>query len=496
MRFTDPLFLFAFLPVVVAAYRLLARVAPGLPPVLLLLAASALFYLLGESAHPWLLAASALFNLLVARRIARAGEGARRRWLTGGIAVDLLLLALFKYGGVTSDALAAAGLSPAAGWHPALPVGISFYTFTQIAFLADVAAARVAVPDGARHGLFVAYFPHLVAGPILHAREMLPQFGRAPFRPLARDLHPGLAMLAIGLAKKLLLADPCGTVADEVFASAAPGLAIAWTGAVAYALQIYFDFSGYSDMAIGMSRMLGIALPINFNAPYRAASPIDFWRRWHITLSRFLRDYLYVPLGGSRRGKARRMANLFATMLLGGLWHGAGWTFVLWGALHGAALAVAHGWRATGRRLPRGLGWALTTLFVVAAWVPFRAADLGAAAALWRGLAGLNGLGLPDLGPLGDAARRLGLPVVATGFRPPALAAMLLAGLVALVAPTSQQWLHRFRVGLDTPGYEARGPRTRWALGMGWRSAASVGVLLGLALRAVGPDGAFLYFRF
>jgi alginate O-acetyltransferase complex protein AlgI len=249
--------------------------------------------------------------------------------------------------------------------------------------------------------LFVSYFPHLIAGPVLHHAQMMPQFASSQtYLPSASRFAAGMALFAIGLAKKLLIADPNGIVADRMYADpGAPDFFRAWHGTLSYAFQIYFDFSGYSDMALGLSLLFGIRLPINFDSPYRASSIIDFWRRWHISLSTFLRDYLYVPLGGSRHGSARRYANLMITMVLGGLWHGASWTFVVWGTLHGLYLVLNHLWRllrgpsSRAGRLERGVGWLLTFLAVCFAWVFFRADSFSDATQILRGMAGLNGLG-------------------------------------------------------------------------------------------------------
>jgi D-alanyl-lipoteichoic acid acyltransferase DltB (MBOAT superfamily) len=305
-----------------------------------------------------------------------------------------------------------------------LPLGISFFTFTQIAYLVDV------YRDPVRYGvvpyaLFVSYFPHLIAGPILHHREMMPQFAASTsYRFDYANLAAGVAIFAIGLFKKTVLADGIAPYVGPVFAEAsrgyAPGSVEAWGAAISFGLQLYFDFSAYSDMAVGLSKMLGIRLPVNFESPYKATSIIEFWRRWHMTLSRFLRDYLYIALGGNRRGAARRYANLVVTMLLGGLWHGAAWTFVLWGAAHGAFLAINHGWLAVRGRFAPGPGWlnrigsaigaVLTFMAVFGAWAIFRADDLPSALRILRGLAGQNGHSLPlsALAEVGEAARWIG----------------------------------------------------------------------------------------
>jgi D-alanyl-lipoteichoic acid acyltransferase DltB (MBOAT superfamily) len=314
-------------------------------------------------------------------------------------------------------------------------------------------------------------------------------------RPFLDDLAVGLTIFAIGLAKKVVLADSLALVASPVFDATAagglPGPIAAWAAVSAYALQIYFDFSAYSDMAIGLGRMFGIVLPINFASPYKAASIIEFWRRWHITLSRFLRDYLYIPLGGNRHGRGRQRLNLFLTMLLGGIWHGAGWTFVLWGALHGGMLILAHLWRDRfGRhRLPPLLAQAMTLLAVVLAWVPFRAADLPTT---WRIYAGLFGFGAAP-----EAAM---LPAVGAV---PALLLLLAGWAIALLAPNTQTLMRGFGPGLASPGY-ATGLESLRPMNDGtaaaWRpsyaQAMALGLLLAVSILALGRASEFIYFQF
>ncbi len=306
--------------------------------------------------------------------------------LTLGVTGDLLVLGIFKYAGFLAanlNALFSAGITV----HILLPIGISFYTFTQIAFLVDAYRGNVARYALPHYALFVTYFPHLIAGPILHHQDMIPQFERMETkRPDPHLILCGLIIFAIGLFKKTCLADGIQPLVSLAFGPNAPTFDQAWIGALAYTFQLYFDFSGYSDMAIGISLMFGIFLPLNFNSPYKATNIIDFWRRWHMTLSQFLRDYLYVPLGGNRRGRVLRYVNLMITMLLGGLWHGAAWTFVAWGALHGAYLCINHAWNNFGPKVtPRfaplvNIGaQALTFIAVVVGWVFFRADNMDTA---------------------------------------------------------------------------------------------------------------------
>ncbi len=279
-----------------------------------------------------------------------------------------------------------------------LPLGISFFTFTQIAFLVDVYRGTAREYNLLHYCLFVTYFPHLIAGPILHHSEMMPQFASpAAQRPDWQSIHNGICLIALGLLKKVALADSLAVIANEGFnnASTLP-LHQAWMTSLSYSLQLYFDFSGYTDIAIGSALLCNIHLPANFRSPYQATSIQDFWRRWHITLSRWLRDYLYIPLGGNRFGALRCNVALMVTFVLGGLWHGANWTFVLWGALHGGAAVLHKGWQAAGLRMPTFPGWLLTFLFANAAWVFFRADSVGDAINILRGMAGLHGFAPAD----------------------------------------------------------------------------------------------------
>lgn len=315
----------------------------------------------------------------------------------------------------------------------ALPLGISFYTFQQIAYLVDLSKGACERAPFPRHQLLVSFFPHHIAGPITHPRSFLPQLRDVRFDWSMIAL--GLFILGLGLAKKVALADPLGRFVDPAFANpAALSGANAWAAVVAYTLQLYLDFSGYSDMAVGLGLMFGMRLPWNFDSPYKAASIAAFWRRWHITLSDFLRQYVYVPLGGSRSGKSRTLVNLLLTMLIGGIWHGAGWTFVLWGALHGAALAINHAWRW--REAPlfgpgprRALGWALTMLVVMFGWVLFRSNTLQDAWTITKRMAGVGG---PH-----------------TYWPHPALASVVPMMVVSLgvvwLTPNVREWSERFR---------------------------------------------------
>ena len=321
-----------------------------------------------------------------------------RRWIPlFGVALNLAVLGLFKYADFFRGTVFGLLGQHWRRWDLILPLGISFFVFQKISYLIDLRRGDRHIYGFLDFCMFVMFFPQLIAGPLVRHNEIIHQFSLDPRRTEKwENLSRGFVLFVIGVAKKVAFADTLAMVADPLFAKAFGthlSAAEAWTAAGAYTLQIYFDFSGYSDMAIGLALMFGLRLPFNFNAPYRALSVRDFWRRWHMTLSRFLRDYLYIPLGGSRCGKLRQASNVVATMLLGGLWHGANWTFVVWGGLHGVALAVNHVWEQRGVRLPRALAWLLTLLFVMAGWVLFRSPDFVHAGQVLAGMAGWNGLG-------------------------------------------------------------------------------------------------------
>ena len=514
MLFNSYPFILAFLPVTLALYLLTRRLADGRWVVLALLFASIAFYGWWNWRFVPVLLGSVAANYALGGRIMGADtDSARRGWLAFGVAVNLGVLFVFKYA-----VFAVTTLASATGWplhigHVVLPIGISFYTFQQVAYLVDIYRGEAVTRDPLRFAFFVTFFPQLIAGPIVHHGELMPQLRNLSRRPFLTDLAVGLTIFTIGLAKKVLLADSFALVASPVFDAAAlgqaPGLLAAWAGAVAYALQIYFDFSAYSDMAIGLGRMFGIVLPVNFAAPYKARSIIEFWRRWHITLSRFLRNYLYIPLGGNRRGAARRQVNIFVTMLLGGLWHGAGWTFVLWGAVHGLLIVGNHLWRKCRlyRPLSAPVAWLITMLCVVVAWVPFRAADLATTGRVLAGLVGANGLA-DSLGN-GQAfnafptfALLLSAPMPAVDWPPIAIAIVELTGLwLAATGPTTQALLRSFQPGLTSPGYETGiEPAAPYRLRLDWRptavAAATLGVVFAACLLKLNDVSEFIYFQF
>ncbi len=369
MLFNSIEYLFFFLPAVFLVFHLLSRAPSTERQILWLALASMFFYASWKPIYLLLILASVVVNFALGRKLARCQAATRRDWLVLGVCLNLALLGYFKYTGFFLEGLNEFGLWLLPIPEITLPLAISFFTFQQIAYLVDVARGDCKEYQFHHYALFVLFFPQLIAGPIVHHSEMMPQFNRLRSRAqLPTDLAVGLTLIAIGLFKKVVLADNLALVADPVFAAAEDGQPLhsldALIATFAFSFQIYFDFSGYSDIAIGSARLFGITLPENFRSPYRAASIIDIWRRWHMTLSRFLRDYLYIALGGNRRGTALRYRNLFLTMLLGGLWHGAAWTYVAWGGLHGLYLCCNHAWRYLTGRLN------LADFFALPAWQP------------------------------------------------------------------------------------------------------------------------------
>ena len=457
MLFNSYVFLLAFLPAALVLHGLVARAAPKWRlPLLVLL--SFVFYGWWDLRFVPLLGGSILVNWLVARAFGRRPLA----WLIpAAIAGNLALLGLFKYADFLADlANRIPGLdAPRLGL--ALPLGISFFTFHHIMYLADLRAGRAPSFGLVKYALYISFFPQVLAGPLVRWSEIMHQFEERPYaRPDAAErFGRGLILLALGLAKKVFLGDPLAAYVNPVFQAAAQGKAIAlgeaWQAALGFTFQIYFDFSGYTDMALGIALLFGLVLPQNFDVPYRATSLQDFWRRWHMTLSRFLRDYLYIPMGGNRHGLPRQVGALFATMALGGLWHGAGLTFLAWGALHGAGLGAGLLTRRAGWRIPAPLGWLMTGLFVALTWVLFRATSFDAALAIYKGLLGFS-------------------PGVSE-FKWRAIA---VAGLVATLGPTAWNAVHRLP------------PRRSLAL--------AVALLFVLVLLKIGDDAnyEFIYFQF
>lgn len=398
MLFSSAQFVFAFLPLALVGYFAIARVLGAKASLWWLVACSLFFYGYWKPEYLPLLIGSVAVNFLIAlniqARVARAGPAVHSAFvlLIFGIALNLGLLGYFKYLAffvTTFNSVAGRDVEVP---NLLLPLAISFFTFQQITYLVDSYKGTATRGSALNYIVFVTFFPQLIAGPIVHHKEMMPQFMRRATSQLRwKNLAAGAIIFSLGLFKKVVIADTFAVYADAGFADHTQLTILdAWITTLAYTFQLYFDFSGYSDMAIGCARMFGIRLPLNFFSPYKALSIQDFWRRWHITLSRFLRDYVYIPLGGNRHGEMRVSANLMTTFILGGLWHGAGWTFLIWGAIHGAALVIGRIFAMTGLRLPMVLKWALTFLVVHLAWVFFRAENIAQAMDILQTMFGLN----------------------------------------------------------------------------------------------------------
>lgn len=494
MVFSSLEYLLVFLPVVLLGFVLLsgrARVALGW-----LVFCSLFFYAWWEPAYLLLLLGSMLFNFLI------AGWMSRNRKLSGrllaiGVTANLAAIGWFKYAGFMATNLNWLFDLHLGGQNIILPLAISFFTFQQIAFLVDCHRDIAHEYDLLDYTLFVSFFPQLIAGPIVHHNDVIPQFRQLGSNSFKVDnLQIGLTVLMIGLFKKVVIADGLAELATPVFDRAERGLNIgaaeAWLGATSYTFQLYFDFSGYSDMAIGAARMFGIRLPENFNSPYKSRSIIDFWRRWHMTLSRFLQDYLYIPLGGNRKGSRRRFVNLMATMVLGGLWHGAGWTFIFWGSLHGVYLGVNHAWRAQGGKLRESMlrkrvyqftSWLLCFLALVVAWVFFRAESFASAWLLLEAMSRITELAASMPTAL-EKTSRYSLPI------------LLLAMFIAWQLPNLQEWMAAEKLVLTSrkivPARLAWSRKWWWAVAAALPGAAAMYKLIYMSNRVT----EFIYFQF
>ncbi len=478
-------FLVVFLPLALLAHALAWRVGGARAAVGTLAAASLVFYGAWYPPYLALLGLSIAVNHALGRELVKPERAGRKALLGVGVAFNLGLLGWFKYANFLADNLGAAMGQDLGLAKIALPLAISFFTFQQIAYLVDASRGQLGPHAFLDYLVFVSFFPQLVAGPIVHHSELLPQVqGHRP--PVALDRAAGITLFAIGLSKKVLIADAFADDADVFFDVAAAGrdptFAQAFTGMMAYYVQLYFDFSGYSDMAIGLGRMFGFKLPANFDAPHRAADLAEMWRRWHITLSRFLRIYLYIPLGGNRVGALARYRNLFLTMLLGGVWHGAGWTYILCGTPHGTLLVAHTVWRKVTGGLPRHAAvHVLSVIFTQWVWlltlVPFRSPDVDTTLRVGRAFLGFSPTGM------GTFDNQEALPYI------------LAAAAITWFAPTSQQWLR-----LADPVFDGFQDRLRPPDALLWRPNRSWAlvtvVLLVLSVPYLERADAFLYWNF
>jgi alginate O-acetyltransferase complex protein AlgI len=491
MLFNSYSFLFLFLPITLLIFYGCAHLRGERLAKLWLVVSSLFFYGCWNPVHLGLLLLSMLGNFYLGILIFRRSCALRSTRIPFflGIAANLFTLGYFKYGNFfieNSNALFGTHWS---GLQVVLPLGVSFFTFTQIAYLCDARSGKMGQGSFSDFLLFVTFFPHLIAGPVIHHSEMMPQFAQAAtYRFRWENLAAGGAMFILGLGKKCLIADGMGPTAVKVFGAAQAGQSLfasdAWAGALAYTFQLYFDFSGYSDMAIGLAKLFGITLPLNFLSPYQAANIGEFWRRWHMTLSRFLRDYLYIPLGGNRVGPFRHYANLVSTMVLGGLWHGAAWTFVLWGALHGLLLASHRFWSER-VKLPNGRClWvcrALTFSVVVFGWVLFRSESLGAAGIMLSGM--VHWGPQPDAGMPGLVKAKIWIWL-----------ALLLLGVWHL--PNSAQLCGKLLPYGEIGRFELAALPERLKIYPGFWWAIVLMLILSLSVLTLSKTGEFLYYNF
>lgn len=468
MLFNSYPFLFLFLPVVLLGFALCTRRGGQTITMLFLIAASLVFYGWWNWRYLFLLLASMAFNYAWAallRRLSARGSLAQRRLAVGvGVAVNLGLLAYFKYANFLVDTVNTAIGTDWAVTHIVLPLAISFFTFEQITYLVDTYRGTTPAHGALQYGVFMTFFPRLIAGPIVRPGQILPQLTVSrPFVFDADGVATGLLIFAVGLFKKVVIADGIAPYVGPIF-DRAPVVPFfdGWGAAVAFALQVYFDFSGYTDMAIGLGCMLCIRLPENFESPYQALDVREFWQRWHITLSTFLRDYLYVPLGGNRRGAVRSAVNLAVTMLLGGLWHGARWTFVAWGGVYAVLVLANRGWRRRNTPLPRLAAWGLTFSAVVAAQALFRSPSFERAGVVLGGMVGTQGFAWDALPySIGWSEWQRLLPALA----------------IVLFLPNRRQVV-----------------QGRW-IGQ-WPGAVAFAVLAGLSILRLGDPSPFFYFQF
>ena len=527
MFFNSFEFIFFFLPITLVIFFWTGRSTENIKrqfPIICLIIASLIFYGRWKPLNLPLIIVSMAVNYSLGYLLSNVIQKplVKKIIIGGGIIFNLGLISYFKYSNFLIG-----NINRVIGTNfdlptVVIPLAISFFTFQQIAYLVDAYKGETKEYDLRKYMLFVCFFPQLIAGPIVHHREVLPQFEQASIYKFSqKTLSIGLTVFIAGLFKKVIFADRIAEYSNLAFAAASQGIDLtfseAWVGALGYSLQLYFDFSGYSDMAIGAAYMFGIRLPLNFNSPYKAISIVDFWRRWHITLSQFLRDYLYIPLGGSRKGEFRRYFNLLVTMLLGGLWHGAGWTFIFWGGLHGFYLIINHLYRSVRQSLGhnlkndgwllRSIGWITTFIAVVISWVFFKANNFDTATSILSSMFAFNGVNLaqflaPYLGFLRNfGVEFLGFTVNVGISQKYATFGILILLLIAWSTPNTQQWMDKYNPALTEPiEYHQSEWQKRFWKSLSWKPnkiwTIVVAGLTSLSLLCFSRVSEFLYFQF
>jgi D-alanyl-lipoteichoic acid acyltransferase DltB (MBOAT superfamily) len=504
MLFNSLEFIFVFLPISLILFYLIGKTRKLKLSMAVLVFCSLIFYGWWKVSYLFLLLSSIVINYCLGYLLNHQlrNKFKRKLALLLGIIFNLGLIGYYKYANFFVDNFNLITNQSLTLPKIILPLAISFFTFQQIAYLVDAYQGQEKEDDLISYSLFVTFFPQLIAGPIVRHQDIIPQFqDRSILDFNKKDLAVGITIFILGLFKKVIIADGVAPYANQVFQAASEGIELnfmdAWIGALAYTFQLYFDFSGYSEMAIGAARMFGIKLPINFNSPYQAINISDFWRRWHITLSNFLRDYLYIPLGGNRQGELKRYGNLMITMLLGGLWHGAGWTFILWGGLHGLYLCINRQWnlflKSVGLDSQKTPWWSriiailVTFLAVIIAWVLFRADNLQTAIIMLRKMSGLDGIVLST-------------SVVVSKKR-----LLLFLCLFVWLVPNTMQLLGKYQPSFDYNLFKSKdkpwGKLSEW-LNFKWKLTPLFGIIAGILLFIVvksmlnAPESEFLYFNF
>ncbi|MGF2034840.1 MAG: MBOAT family protein [Nostoc sp. CmiVER01] len=500
MLFNSLEFIFLFLPITLFIFFFCGKYGYYRLAITWLVTASLFFYAWWNPRYLLLLLVSIGLNFFIGYTLNQLNSPViKKTLLVLGITANLIILCCFKYANFFVSSAADILDLNFNLQNIILPLGISFFTFQQITYLVDSFRGEAKDTKFVDYCLFITFFPKLISGPIVHHSEIMPQFANKTVCQFnLENIAVGITIFSLGLFKKVVFADNIAAYASPVFNSAAAGIfptfLESWIGALAYTLQLYFDFSGYSDMAIGIARMFGIKLPVNFFSPYKATSISDFWRRWHITLSNFLRDYLYIPLGGNRKGEIRRSLNLMITMLLGGIWHGEGWQFVFWGGLHGAYLTINHEWNVFQKKydlkinnwLSLKLGWFITFLAVVFGWVFFRAENMATAFIIVKGMIGLNGL-------------LLSTQIIESGLKKAIIDISILLAIVWLT-PNVQEWMGKYEPVLNYEKIKKLSSNSLFWSKLQWQPnqtyALVISVLTVIALLHLTKVSEFLYFQF